>query len=174
MLYRWWAAITVSGVLLVSACSAPSQELAGPQTAAEIPQGAKAVSYQVVEEVTTPISGILDRTRLVIGDETAWNEFWDQFADLVQPLPDPPPVDFTTHLVIAATMGQRTSGGYTISVEEVAEKDGTIYAAVQETSPGAMCMNITVMTAPAVAVTVPRHDGPVAFVETELALPCTP
>ena len=174
MPYRWLSATALAGTVLLAACSAPGQELAGPQTAAEIPQGADAVSYQVVEEVTTPMSGILDRSRLVIGDETAWNEFWDQFTGLVQPRPDPPSIDFATHMVIAATMGQRTSGGYLISVEEVAEKDGIMYAAVQETSPGAMCVNITVMTAPAVAVVVPRHEGTVAFVEEELALPCTP
>ena len=174
MLYRWLSAAALVGTVLLAACSASSQELAGPQTAAEIPQGADAVSYQVVEEVTTPMSGILDRTRLVISDENAWNEFWDQFTGLVRPQPDPPPIDFSTHMVIAATMGQRTSGGYVISVEEVAEKDGTLYVAVQETSPGAMCMTTAVMTAPAVAVIVPRHGGLVAFVESELAVPCTP
>jgi len=156
--------------------SAPDspETLSEPETAAEIPAGATEMAFDPIAELGTPMSSIIDRRRLVIRDEAAWMSFWDEFAGAIVPKPDAPAVDFSTHMVIAATMGQKTSGGYTISVEQVAEKDGTLFAAVQETTPGALCTNITVMTAPAVAVTVPRHEGSVAFVESELALPCTP
>ncbi|MCL7959229.1 MAG: protease complex subunit PrcB family protein [marine benthic group bacterium] len=110
----------------------------------------------------------------MIRDLPAWEVFWADFAARVEPRPDPPSIDFSTSMVIAATMGQKTSGGFVISVEEVAKKDGTLYAKVQETAPGVMCTNIAVMTAPAVAVLVPRYEGAVAFVDTELALPCAP
>jgi len=173
-----------SAVLVVSlaglgavGCSSASEgpgAISEPETAAEIPAGATGLTFDPVEEVSTPLSAIVERQRLVIRDAAAWAAFWDEFAARVEPRPDPPAVDFTTHMVIAATMGQKTSGGHSISVEEVAEKDGTMYARVLETSPGVSCVNITVMTAPAVAVVVPRHDGTVAFVEEELALPCTP
>ncbi len=174
MSYRWMSVPVLAGAFLLAACSASSQQPAGPQTAAEIPQGAAAVSYEAIEEVSTPISGILERMRVVIRDENSWDDFWNEFVSLVEPRPIAPAIDFSTHMVIAATMGQQTSGGYTISVEEVAEKDGTLYAAVQEVTPGALCITTDVITAPAVAVTVPRHDGPVAVVERELALPCAP
>lgn len=158
-------------------CSSTSDgpgAISEPETAAEIPAGATGLTFDPVEEVSSPMSAIVERRRLVMRDAAAWAAFWDEFSARIEPQPDPPAVDFTTHMVIAATMGQKTSGGYTISVEEVAEKDGTMYALVKETSPGATCVNITVMTAPAVAVTVPRHEGTVAFVEEELELPCTP
>jgi len=132
------------------------------------------VPFEIVEAATTTMSGILEQDRLVIRDQRAWSEFWSDFAAAIAPQPDAPVVDFDTHMVIAATMGQKTSGGYVISVEEVAVMDGTLYAAFEETSPGPMCMNITVMTAPAVAVTVARHEGPVAFVNGELEVPCEP
>lgn len=171
---RWLGTWVVAGTVLLAACSASSQDAAGPTTASEVPPDAASVSYIVLEEVTTAISGIDDRRRVVIRDEVGWASFWDEFAVAVEPRPDPPPVDFVTHMVIVATMGQRSSGGYTISVEQVAEKNGILYARVLEASPAVSCVNITVMTAPAVAVTVPRHDGTVAFVEEELELPCTP
>jgi len=59
-------------------------------------------------------------------------------------------------------------------VEEVAEMDGTLYAAVKETRPGASCVTATVITAPAVAVTVPKHDGQVAFIDREVTHSCGP
>ena len=148
--------------------------VAGPETAVEIPAGATQMAFDPIEEVSSPISAIIDRRRLVIRDAQAWKAFWAEFAARIEPRPDPPSIDFSTKMVIAATLGQRTSGGYTIAVEEIAERDGTLYAAVQEVTPGVMCTNIAVMTAPAVAVVVPRHEGTVAFVDRELALPCAP
>ena len=116
----------------------------------------------------------MDRRRLVIGADSEWETFWREFTGALVPQPNPPAVNFETQMVIAATMGQRTSGGYSISIEQVAKKDGTLYAAVRETSPDATCSNIAVMTAPAVAVVVPRHDGDFAFVESEETLACDP
>jgi len=174
MSHRWLTLPATAGVLALAACGGSSQEPTGPRTAAEIPDGAAAVAYQVVDEVTTSISAIHERTRRVIGDEEAWSAFWDEFMGPVEPRPDPPAIDFSTHMVIAATMGQRNSGGYSISVEQVAEKDGTLYAAVREVTPGVLCVTTDALTAPAVAVTVPRNSGTVAFVDTELELPCGP
>ena len=162
--------------LTLAACSsgAPDSGVTGPETAAEIPAGATSMAFEVLEEVSSPMSGIEDRRRVVIRDPAAWAELWADLAARVQPAPEVPEIDFGASMVIVAAMGQRTSGGYEVSVEEVAEKDGKLYARVLETSPGAACMTITVMTAPVVAAVVPRRAGPVAFVESELALPCAP
>jgi len=179
MVRTFGSVVLVVALLSVGAvgCSSTTEDpatIAGPETVVEIPAGATQLAFDPVEEVSSPISAIVDRRRLIIRDAAAWEEFWGEFTARVEPRPDPPTIDFAAHMVIAATMGQKTSGGYVISVEEVAEKDGTLYAKVQETTPGVMCTNITVMTAPAVAVVVPRHQGTVAFVDTELALPCAP
>ena len=167
------ALVSVGAVGCSSAPGDPGTD-SSPETAAEIPADATQLAFDPLEEVSTPISAIVDRRRLVIRDAAAWEAFWADFAAQVQPRPAPPDVDFSTQMVIAATMGQRTTGGYTISVEEVAEKDGTLYAAVQEVTPGVLCITTDVITAPAVAVLVPRHSGTVAFVDTELELPCAP
>ena len=131
------AAVSLGAVGCSSARKARGR-LSGPETAAEIPVGATQLAFAPLEEVSTPISAITDRRRLVIRDAATWEAFWADFAVRVEPRPAPPAVDFSTSMVIAATMGQRTTGGYTISVEEVAEKDGTLYAAVQEVTPGAL------------------------------------
>jgi hypothetical protein len=169
-----WLTTAMVGLQALMACSAGNDSPIGPRSASEIPQGAASVAYEVLQQASSEISSIPDRRRIVIRDEAEWTAFWDDLTATIVPQPDPPAVDFSTRMVIAATMGQRTSGGYTISVEEVAEKDGTLYAAVQEVTPGVLCITTDVMTAPAVAVRVPRHVGTVAFVDTELALPCAP
>ena len=161
-------------IVQVLACGENSAPTGPSVSADEIPDGASSVAYSVLEEVTTSFSGIHERRRLIIRKEADWEAFWDDFTATVSPKPDRPDVDFSRHMVIAATMGQQSSGGYSISVEQVAEKDGTLYAAVQEVLPGVGCLATTALTAPAVAVSVPRRDGVVAFVDNELALPCAP
>lgn len=174
----WVVTVALAVTVVVGAGCSSSTEGPGvamePETAAEIPAGATQVTFEPIDEISSPMSAIINRRRIVIRDAETWMVFWAEFVARVEPRPDPPSVDFSTQMVIAATMGQRTSGGYTISVEEVAEKDGTLYAAVQEVMPGVQCITTDVMTAPAVAVMVPRHVGTVAFVDTELALPCAP
>lgn len=171
---RWIVALTAM-VVAASACSGGADaQLTDPARAESIPDGAVAVPFQPLDGAATPMSGIVERLRLVIRDGEAWDALWEELAGRIAPRPEAPAVDFTTHMVVAAAMGQQTSGGYAISVEAVAERGDTLYALVQETTPGAGCLTATVLTAPAAAVVVPRHDGPVAFVEEEVARPCAP
>ncbi len=151
-----------------SACgSAPSesQDAADEQEMPTIPAGAEAVPVESVDEITTPVSGIPDRRRLVIRDATTWAAYWSDFHANVVPVPDPPSVDFSTQMVVAATMGTRPSGGYTVSVSAVYQQDGTLFFRVRQASPGPTCLNTAVVTAPAVAVIADRWDGPLEFVE---------
>jgi hypothetical protein len=129
----------------------------GPSTgsAEDVPPNAQVVSFDVVEEATTPVSGIRDARRLVITDRATWQAFWDDFHSTVVPKPEPPAIDFDARMVIAATLGERTSGGYAISVPEVAREGDALYVVIEEAAPGTDCVTATVMTTPAVAVSVP-------------------
>lgn len=175
MLNRAWLPfLTTACMVALVGCSGRAEEPTGPETASAIPSGAAAVSYEIIDEVSTSNSAILDRRRLVIRDAETWAAFWSDFVGLREPKPPAPDVDFGARMVIAATMGERSSGGYSIGVPEVAEMEGLLYALVREVAPGIECAVTTALTAPAVAVSVPRHEGSVAFVDEELALPCAP
>ena len=69
-------------------------------------------------------SALTERERLVIPDADAWAEFWARLTAEELPRPALPAVDFTSEMVLAASMGSRPSGGYTIHVDEVADSDG--------------------------------------------------
>ena len=158
----------------LAGCS-DSDSPAGPPgtgNASEVPPNAQVVVFDVVQEVTTEISGITERRRDVIVDETEWAALWDEIQTFVMPKPPAPAIDFGSRMVILATMGERTSGGHSISVIEVAEEQGTLYVVVEEATPGIECMTTDVMTTPAVAVSVSRTSGTVLFVEHEIAYPC--
>ena len=142
-----------------------SDDAAEAQEVPTIPVGAQAVSVQGMEEITTPVSGIPDRRQVVIRDESSWAAYWNDFHANIVPMPDLPSVDFSTRMVVAAAMGTRPSGGYSVSVSAVYQQDGTLFFRIREASPGPTCLNVAVLTAPAVAVLADRWEGPVEFVE---------
>lgn len=159
----------------LSACS----DDAGPTgpstgTAADVPPSAQVVAFDVVQEVTTPVSGIRDARRLVITDAAAWQALWEEFQGNEIPLPPAPEIDFTRRMVIVATIGARPDGGYSVAIPEVARDGNVLYVVVEEGIAGIECVTTDEVTSPAVAVTVPRAGGEVRFVERETAYPCAP
>lgn len=153
------------GLAAVTACddSTDPRDSDGPQDA--VPEAAVQMEAQPIDEATTTQSLIEDRRRLLIDDEAEWADFWAEFNGAVQPMPPLPEVDFSTHVIVAATMGQQSSGGYSIEVTDVYAEDGTIYPIVLEVSPGPSCVVPTVISAPAVAVRVERAGTEASFVE---------
>ncbi len=130
------------------------------------------VSFDPVEEAISLLSGIQDRHRLVIEEPEEWADFWAQLNANISPAPDPPFIDFDSHVVLAATMGLQPTGGYVIRIEEVSRTGEDLRVAVVETSPGAGCITTQAFTAPATAVTVARPIGEVEFVEEAEAQDC--
>ena len=172
------AAGSLSAILVfaLAACSGddPTSPAPGIGTASEVPPNAQVVAFDIVQEMTTEISGIQERRRHVITDPAEWEALWDEIQTYVAPKPPAPEIDFGSRMVIFASMGERTSGGHTIAVLEAAQEDGSLYVVVEEATPGIQCMTTDVVTTPAVAVSVPRNSGTVLFVEREIAYPCAP
>ena len=117
-------------------------------------------------------SAIGERQRLVIRDAQAWSQFWVRAHGSLTPRPDVPNIDFTTNIVVAAAMGSRPSGGYTVAIDAMYELESTLYAVVTERSPGAGCVTTAALTAPVIAVRVARPGAQVSFVEREEIIDC--
>jgi hypothetical protein len=67
-----------------------------------------------------------------------------------------PEVNFTTRAVIIAYQGQKTTGGYGISVASVRREGATMIVKVNEQSPKPGDFTPQVLTSPFVAVSIPR------------------
>ncbi len=162
----------LGGIALIALTACSPTEPFEPEWP-ELPAGAVAVPYNVLPEVhTTAISGIMDRRRLVIRTQQDWESFWAEFAANASPLPPAPAIDFDQQMVIAATMGRRNTGGFTISIEGIFEDGDRLITRVLETAPGPGCLTIQVITAPATAVVLDATDATVEFVEGNAATRC--
>lgn len=166
-MFRAMMIAPLCGALVLTGCEGTTNVEWPP-----LPADVTPLSHQVIQELHTPASAIMEPRRVVIRDSQAFLAFWDEFHGNVVPKPTPPSVDFTQQMVLAAAMGQRPSGGYTISIAEVHANNGLVVARVMERSPGSDCIVTMAITAPATAVLIPRMDGEVQFQEAKEVVNC--
>jgi hypothetical protein len=74
-----------------------------------------------------------------------------------------PPVDFNREMVIGVFMGSRPTGGYSIQIVSVAERDGKLVVGYRETRPKPGAMTVQILTFPYHLVAVPKYAGEVVF-----------
>jgi hypothetical protein len=132
-----------------------------------MPESARPASVQplAAAEPMRFDSGLTTRQRLVIRDAATWANVWQQIAGTRQPAPVVPVVDFANDLVIVAAMGTKSTGGYSIEVDDVHTIGGDASISVTEQSPGSGCAVTQAFTAPVAVVVVPRFSGQATFVE---------
>lgn len=135
-----------------------------------IPPDASGTSFELI--YTAQVSGVLDARRMVIQDSETWSSFWAEATSIMVPEPPLPGIDFDQEMVIVAAMGQQTTCGYTIAIDEVMQSDADLFVIVKETAPGADCVVSQVLTAPVTAVRVARGDGSVSCEEVDEELSC--
>jgi hypothetical protein len=117
-------------------------------------------------------SGYKERQRLVIRTAAAWSEAWARIVGNSDPRRPPPAIDFDHEMVVLVSMGERATGGYSITVDGVYDASGRVFAEVRERSPGAGCIVTEAFTQPIDAVRVPRRDGAVTVVERAETVVC--
>ena len=133
----------------------------------EFPEGAQPVVIQPIPEAQLDrfSSGITTQQRLVVRDGATWANVWQQIAGNNRPIPAAPSVDFASNVVIVAAMGMKSSGGYSIDVNDVRTVAQDAWISITESSPGAMCSTAGVITTPVAVVIVQRFAGQVTFLE---------
>lgn len=91
----------------------------------------------------------------LISDAEGWRRAWSLIGG-GRPLLD---INFATRSVVLVFQGQQSSGGYSVSVEEI-RRDGTLLAVrVNERRPASGDITTQAITSPFVAVSVPRPAG---------------
>lgn len=114
-------------------------------------------------------SGLAERRRELIRDETGWARLWAEIHAGVTPGPPLPPVDFARHMLIAVASGTRPSGGFSIKVRSVATRGERLEIAVVESCPAPGAMVSMSLTQPVEVVRAPRLTQAPTFQETRAA-----
>lgn len=134
----------------------------------EIPSGAVDVSWNDAGAVRVShayYSGIRQSVQTVISNDGDWRSIWATYTANQGTPPAAPAIDFSRHEVIVAALGERTSGGYDITVSRIATAGDYLYVELTSTRPGSRCGVTAALTQPVDMVRIPRQHPPVMFVE---------
>jgi uncharacterized membrane protein len=72
-------------------------------------------------------------------------------------------IDFTQKTALVISMGQRMTGGYSIDVKSISEKNNKINVALDFISPGKNCINIQVVNYPTQVILIPATKTEVVW-----------
>ncbi|MEW6295926.1 MAG: DUF4382 domain-containing protein [Candidatus Diapherotrites archaeon] len=94
----------------------------------------KEIDFETIEKGYN--SGYKTAENLVVKDNSAWQAAWSKVKEGVSPAPELPSVDFSKEMVIAVFMGEQSTGGYSIEIDDLREQGNSIRVFVEESSPG--------------------------------------
>jgi hypothetical protein len=117
-------------------------------------------------------SGITRKDRIVIQDAAAWARIWPEVVGSHSPKPSLPAVNFEGEAIVIASMGRRSSGGYTISIDSARTAGDPITLIVTERSPGRTCGTTAALSSPVALARVTRPRVPIRFVERTVVTDC--
>ena len=117
-------------------------------------------------------SGFDTRERFVVRDSGTWATTWTRLLGSHSPRAPLPAVDFSREMIVVASMGTRSSGGYTMGVDSVFAARDTVFFHVREQSPGSRCGTTAALTSPVGLARVERTDRPIGFVTSNVVSEC--
>ncbi len=127
----------------------------------------KDISFETIR--TGIYSNQPEKKNHVIDNTLEWETFWWDM-DTTQSLPD---INFSESLVLAMFMGERSSGGYSISVNKIIETESALEVFVREVSPGQRCLVTLALTQPYTIVVVEKTGKDVHFTTEQEITECS-
>jgi hypothetical protein len=149
-----WILAGLAGLLLFSL---PQPARAGcpiPENGKEIPFGKIAGGSQ---------GTVVTRQLVLVRDMHSWKGLWERIHANRFPLPPRPEVDFSREWTAAVFMGEKPSGGYSITVDSIREYPDRIVIFLRNTAPPPGAIVTMALTQPWEIARLSRTRKPVFF-----------
>lgn len=117
-------------------------------------------------------SGITEHKEVAVRSHAEWADLWREHISIVSPPPDSPTVDFSQEMVVAVFMGEQSTGGYSIEINQIVKEGSKIKVFYTETSPDPECMVAQMLTQPFHIVKLARQDLPLVFIQERTTKSC--
>lgn len=106
-------------------------------------------------------SGLTDRSAVLVTDAESWAKLWQRHVSPQVPAPPAPDIDFDAYAVIAVSLGEKSSGGYTVEVVGVERIGDRLVLSVRTRSPARGAAVTAALSQPYHLVRIPRQEGPI-------------
>ena len=107
--------------------------------------------------------GIEEPVNLVIKDNKKWDSLWSKVYKTRIPKPELPEVNFEEEMILAVFMGYYPTGGYSVSIENIIEKEERLIVEKKVVTPGPDDMVTNAITHPFHIVKTKKTDKEIVF-----------
>jgi len=143
--------------LLVAALAA-AQVPRTPQPPPPTPPGGASPLARVAKG---DMSGVQIMRQVTVRTAAEWQKLWKEHS----PDEKMPSVDFNSQMVVGIFLGSKPSAGYQVEILNVRPEGHELVVEYAQKQPGRGMMTAQILTEPFDLVAVPKHAGPVRFVE---------
>lgn len=147
----------VASIFLFSSCSSTNNNKSKAKTQ-------DTITFEILAQNSN--GGKTDLEFVVINDKKALNEIYQLIGEGRFPKLKTPSINFEQETVIALFLGEKTSGGYSISVKQILSLDDKINVTYKITAPKRGEMVTAVMTQPYCIIKMSKTLKEVVFKET--------
>lgn len=151
--------LLVSCMLFVFACNVGHNKASSKQLIKQT------IPFQILAQDT--YGGYTDSRFMVIEDNESLTEVFNLLNKTRSPALTIPAINFKKERVIALFLGEKTSGGYSIAVQQIISNNGKINIAYKVTSPKLGDMVTSVMTQPFSIIKIPKTKNVIVFKSLE-------
>jgi hypothetical protein len=113
----------------------------------------------VVREFKGSYSGLRDRGTFVIESRADWDALWDRMTANYRPAPKTPEIDFKADFAVGVAMGQKSSGGFEVTIAAIELVGKTLRVTVEERKPAAGMGMTLALSQPYHVLILPRLIG---------------
>lgn len=105
----------------------------------------------------------------VITTSEEWADLWTEMfpTEMIASA-----IDFEEKMIIAVFQGEKNTGGYSIEITEIIEKDNSLKVYIKETVPGENCILTQALTSPYHIVELDKTDKEIKFMRTQSTTEC--
>ena len=107
----------------------------------------------------------IERGNYIINSEAEWDEIFGK-------MDVEPNVDFSSKTVIAVVMGQKPTGGYSVSLKQLEITENEIQFLVEEEVPGTNCVVTQMITNPYQLIAIDKTEKEIKFVGNTITNNC--
>lgn len=118
-----------------------------------------------IKKGTNDLDLEFERGNYIINSPTEWNNIFGETNI-------EPNVDFEEKTVIAVVMGQKPSGGYSVSIKQLEIGKDTIQFMVEEVIPGEKCFVTEALTNPYQIISIDKTQKEIRFVGNTVVNEC--
>jgi hypothetical protein len=117
-------------------------------------------------------SAVEDKREVLITNNEQFQSLMNEIYKDMDQMPRFPVVDFTKNSVVAVFIGQRSNGGFMVTIDSITEGSKFVNVNIIETTPGPNCMTTQALTRPFAIVKIPKTDKKPVFKTRQIVKDC--